>query len=88
MTEAEGSADHIRNALQILEGAVPRDRVILDALPDGIIEREDVMVISKEALIALRIRLVAALNQIEAYHCSLPASISEALNSGDGTYRP
>jgi len=30
----------------------------------------------------------AARKELADHRCSLPSSISEALNSGDGTYRP
>lgn len=43
----------------IVARAWPRDRVILDALPDGVIERADVMVIAKEDWIQLLINIAA-----------------------------
>lgn len=32
--------------------------------------------------------LLAALDEARAHACALPPSIQEALNSGDGSYRP
>lgn len=37
---------------------------------------------------AIAIRLNRALAKIEAHQCALPAGLVDALNSGDGTYRP
>lgn len=37
---------------------------------------------------AIAIRLNRALTKIEEHRCGLPAGIVEALNSGDGTYKP
>mgnify|MGYP001577749519 CR=1 FL=1 len=36
----------------------------------------------------LQVRIAELERQIAEHRCVLPASIQEALNSGDGTYRP
>jgi hypothetical protein len=53
---------NFRDAMAILDRAIPREKVVLNALADGVIVREDVMVIPKEDIIALKICIAALAN--------------------------
>jgi hypothetical protein len=50
--------------------------------------RERAKFVSRETYVAAENRIVALERQIKNHKCGLPASVQEALNSGDGTYRP
>ena len=71
----ETPAEDLRNALAIMS--------LVQKLPNGMGYR--LSQIDADALVA---RLWKAIRKLEAHRCELPASIQEALNSGDGVYRP
>jgi len=71
LAQPETAAENVRNALQML----------LDVNANHLPTSEGTN------LMAARARLKTAIAQLEAHRCSLPASVVEALNSGDGTYR-
>lgn len=64
----------LRNALAIM--------ALVQKLPEGLGYR--LSQVDADALVA---RIWKAIRKLEAHQC-LPASLSEALNSGDGSYRP
>ena len=73
-TATQPANEDIRNAANIL---------VCAAVREGSSWRYD------EADVTAMLRLLrAAVTKIEQHKCGLPASIVEALNSGDGVYRP
>jgi hypothetical protein len=74
----ERPAEHIKNALYLLAVAA--------------VDPQGQRIVTPLEYDAIRRRLARAAAQLEAGECGvrhgLPASIVEALNSGDGTYHP
>jgi len=71
----ESPAEHVRNALQTVTSA---DRTTVSGR----------VALTAEEYAGVCYRLQRAIEQIEGHVCALPAGLSEALNSGDGVYRP
>jgi len=71
----ETAREHIANALQIVMNA---DRTTVSGR----------VALTAEEYAGVCYRLQRAIEQIEGHVCALPAGLSEALNSGDGVYRP
>jgi len=78
MTPGEPPAQNIRNAAAILTVAS--------------VDAHGTRTLTPNEYAAIQARLTRAAAQLEAGECGvkhgLPASIIDALNSGDGTYRP
>ena len=75
LTQPEGPSEHIANALQVIMTA---DRTTVSGR----------VALTAEEYAGVCYRLQRAIEQIEGHVCALPAGLSEALNSGDGVYRP
>lgn len=87
----EPPAEHIRNALNVLMHA-SGNLTLGDNPPITDDAGFPLVVLRQQDYVAIKGRLWTAVNELEAGRCGvyhgLPSGVSQALNSGDGTYRP